>query len=88
LRLAVTRTPLSLADDCAQADLVVAHFPVNRRLRANCDARLIDRRDNWNAGAHAIWIGHNGDLDIRTTNRSRAGRPWGGVGAQNTGGSK
>ncbi|MEO0832875.1 MAG: ComEC/Rec2 family competence protein [Pseudomonadota bacterium] len=88
LRLAVTRTPLSLADDCAQADLVVAHFPVNRRLRANCDARLIDRRDSWNAGAHAIWIGHDGDLDIRTTNRSRAGRPWGGVGAQNTDGSK
>ncbi|MEL6112282.1 MAG: ComEC/Rec2 family competence protein, partial [Pseudomonadota bacterium] len=76
IQVAVTRTPLSLADDCAQADLVIAHFPVNRRLRGNCAAHLIDRRDSWNAGAHAVWVTGQGALRVRTANTRRAGRPW------------
>lgn len=67
--------PLALAEDCERAGLVVAFFPVSDAHRARCAARLIDRRDLWRDGAHAVWIGRNGSARIRTVAEGGE-RPW------------
>jgi len=74
--VAVSNDPLGLADDCARADLVVALYPATRRNRAECGATLIDRRDAWNHGGHAVWIGKNQTFRIKSVAGVRGARPW------------
>lgn len=71
-------TPASLADDCAEARVVVARFPVSAAERAACAAPLLfDAADLAREGALAVWIGA---AEVRVDSvRTRHGRrPWGG----------
>lgn len=76
LEVAVSRRAPGLVEDCARAPLVIALYPVDRRLRDQCSALLIDRRDAWNAGAHAIWIEPGGAIRVQTVAATRGERPW------------
>ena len=64
----------ALADDCAAATVVVSAVPV----RGACgEARVvIDRFDLWRHGAHAVWLGEDGGVRIRSAAWGRRGRPW------------
>ncbi len=74
--VAVSMRAPGLVEDCARAPLVIALYPVDRSLRRQCGTRLIDRRDAWNEGAHAIWIKRNGDIRTQTVAATRGDRPW------------
>lgn len=74
-QIAVTGDPLGLADDCARADLVVALFPVSRPQKEACATSLVDRRDAWNGGALAIWLGPDRPRVV-AVNDLRGKRPW------------
>ncbi len=65
-----------LAEDCVRADLVIAFFPVSGSDWRACDAVLIDRRSIWRRGAHAVWIGSDGEINIKTVAGVRGKRPW------------
>lgn len=72
-RIAVVRQPAALFEDCALADVVVSLEPV----RIPCGAStVIDRFDLWRNGAHAIWVGEDGAIDIRSVQEMRGRRPW------------
>lgn len=92
MRLAVARHPAAIAQDCAQADIVVLNVP---RPQRGCDARatVIDVFDVWGQGAHALYLepaaGGEGPLGaagsgreaqriirIDTVARHRGDRPW------------
>ena len=75
--VAISRRPGGLAVDCARANLVIAVYPVNRRVRDHCKAFLIDRRDAWQNGGAAIWMSGSSPVRIRHVHTGRAGRPWG-----------
>ncbi|OFX04620.1 MAG: hypothetical protein A3E78_05185 [Alphaproteobacteria bacterium RIFCSPHIGHO2_12_FULL_63_12] len=62
-------------DDCARADAVIALYPVARAERESCGALLIDRRDAWNAGAHALYIS-KGEVSAVSAADRRGVRPW------------
>lgn len=74
-RIAFSRNPMGLADDCARADLVVATYPVSDRERRGCKSALIDRRDAWRKGAHAVYLETSG-FRIETVRERRGDRPW------------
>lgn len=74
-KVAVSGRREALDDDCARARLVIAMFPVSRAERAGCAAALIDRRDAWNEGAHAAWIGRQ-EVEIESVKDTRGERPW------------
>jgi len=60
---------------CAGTTPVVSVVP----LRNQCRAALwtIDRFDLWRHGAHAVWLGGNGQpVRIETTRQERGDRPW------------
>ncbi len=73
--IAVSSSRAGLDDDCARADLVVAFYPVGDRDRNGCSAELIDRRDAWNDGAHAVFVAKD-DMRITTVAEGRGRRPW------------
>ncbi|MBB5520049.1 ComEC/Rec2 family competence protein [Amphiplicatus metriothermophilus] len=79
-RLAVSTDPLGLAEDCARADLVVALYFLDGANGRACAARLVDRGAVWREGAHAVWIGRDGAIRIRTVAEMRGKRPWTGAG--------
>ncbi len=60
---------------CAEADVVIADFPL-RRLCRHVQVR-IDRFDLWARGAHALHIGRNGTLQMRTAADFHRHFPWG-----------
>lgn len=73
--VAISKSGLGLKDDCSRAEIVIALYPVRRRDRQGCGAMLIDRRDAWNMGAHAVFVTERG---IKTINAAdlRGARPW------------
>jgi competence protein ComEC len=73
--IAVSVDRAGLDDDCARAALVLALYPASRSERRNCAARLIDRRDAWEKGAHAVYV-DDGDIRIVTSADRRGARPW------------
>lgn len=75
VRIAVSRDPLALADDCRRADLVIALYPVKTTQGGSCGGRLIDRRQAWDKGAHAVWFTRDG-FRVETVNGIRGSRPW------------
>lgn len=77
--VAFSENPMGLAEDCARADIVIALYPVDGSTWSDCRARLIDRRSAWMRGAHAVWIGNDGEIRIRTVNGIRGERPWSGA---------
>jgi competence protein ComEC len=78
LRIAFLGDRIGLDDDCFRADLVIAFFPVAAADRAGCAAGLIDRRDVWRGGAHAVYL-HEGEIRIVTAAERRGARPWTGA---------
>jgi competence protein ComEC len=73
--VALVQEPAALAEDCPIADLVISTEPVHRRL-CPTPQRIIDRFDLWRDGAHAVWIGADGDLTVRSVRDLRGTRPW------------
>jgi competence protein ComEC len=71
-RVAVTTDARAVADDCREAEVVIALVPTRGRCRAA--TLVIDRFDLWRNGAHAIWL--SPELKV-VSHRSHAGtRPW------------
>ena len=67
---------MGLARDCSQANLVIALYPVNRRLAPECQAQLMDQRGAWNVGARSLWINEQGEFTIKTVAQYSGNRPW------------
>jgi competence protein ComEC len=72
--IAIVRQPLALAEDCRIADVVVSLEPV--RVPCPATTAVIDRFDLWRNGAHAIWVGGDGSIEIRSVQQMRGDRPW------------
>ncbi len=75
-RIAVSRAPIGLAQDCNRADVVIAVYPVSGPDWRACRAVLVDRGSSWRRGAHALWLNKNGAVRVRTTSAARGRRPW------------
>ncbi len=75
-KIAFSRSPLSLAEDCNWADILVADDPVDKR---NCAAgTVIDKFDTWKYGAHGVWLAADGDkaVTVKRVQLLRGHRPW------------
>ena len=72
--VALVRDFRALHDDCHRVDIIVSAVPV----RSHCPSAksVIDRFDLWRDGAHAIWIGSNGQVRIESVQKKRGIRPW------------
>ncbi|MBS0274411.1 MAG: ComEC family competence protein [Proteobacteria bacterium] len=70
--IAASTRAMALAEDCANADIVVSASPV----RGLCAAPklVVDRFDVARNGAYAVWFGK--PLRIRNVREARGGRPW------------
>lgn len=83
-RIAISGNRSGLEDDCDRADVVIALYPVAKRDRKGCKAMLIDRRDAWNSGAHALYVTKDG-VKIISAAEKRGARPWTGQAAPRPG---
>jgi competence protein ComEC len=70
--VALIRDGAALAEDCADADLVVSPVAAHRACRG---PRVIDRNDTWHNGGHAVWLGADG-IRIETVRAWQGDRPW------------
>lgn len=72
-RIALVSDEKRLAEACGSADIVLSTVDAQARCRG--PRLLIDRRDAWRDGAHALWLD---DLGVRreTANARRGDRPW------------
>jgi competence protein ComEC len=70
--VALIRDGAALAEDCANADLVVSPVAAHRACRRPL---VIDRIDTWKKGGHAVWLDADG-IRIETVNGWRGERPW------------
>lgn len=74
----------ALADDCERADILIAPMWLDDARRDLCPkpVLIIDRRDLWENGAHAIYLSRRfwgepgGSIALATAARSRGERPW------------
>lgn len=74
LLIAMPRTPASLADDCAVADIVVLKV---QQVQPCPSAKLVvDRPMLERDGVHAIRIAGSGGVHVNTVEASRGARPW------------
>ncbi len=71
--VAIPRLATARADDCREADLIVAVDP----FPPPCPSavHVLDRWDLWRNGAHAIWLEPTG-IRIETVGDGRRSRPW------------
>lgn len=70
--VALVRQADALAEDCAEAELVVSLVPVRR----NCPGpRVIDRFDLWRNGTHAVWLEASGPR-VESVRERQGERPW------------
>ena len=72
--VALVQQPMALLEDCGVADVVVSLEPV--RVPCHPTTAIIDRFDLWRDGVHAIWIGDDGSIEIRSVREMRGERPW------------
>lgn len=72
-RVAMVSDERRLAEACGSADIVLA--TIDARTRCRGPRLVLDRRDAWRDGAHALWLD---DLAVRqeTANARRGDRPW------------
>jgi competence protein ComEC len=70
---ALVQDASALAEDCRNADVVIATIPVRRRC-ASAQA-VIDRFSLWREGGHAVWL-EPGAVRIESVRASRGERPW------------
>jgi len=73
-QVAIAFTSEAVAEDCDRADLVLSAVPI----RGNCakPAATIDFFDLWRGGAHAIWLGRDGEIRIENVAAGLGARPW------------
>ncbi|MEQ8825795.1 MAG: ComEC/Rec2 family competence protein [Filomicrobium sp.] len=72
-RVAVSKSPASLRDDCRRADVVIAA----RRVRQPCAADLvIDRAALDRLGTHAVYMGTEDGWSVETVAQQQGQRPW------------
>ncbi|MEM6413985.1 MAG: ComEC/Rec2 family competence protein [Pseudomonadota bacterium] len=67
--------PVGIRTDCARADLVIAFYPVAKKIGDACKAKIIDRREAWRGGAQAIYL-KDGALTVKSNAHVRGKRPW------------
>jgi competence protein ComEC len=72
--VALVQQPMALLEDCSMADVVVSLEPV--RVPCHPTTAVIDRFDLWRNGVHAVWIGDDGSIEIRSVREMRGDRPW------------
>jgi competence protein ComEC len=72
--IALVQQPMALLEDCDDSDVVVSLEPV--RVPCHPTTAVIDRFDLWRNGVHAIWIGDDGSIEIRSVREMRGERPW------------
>ncbi|MDA1132511.1 MAG: hypothetical protein O2905_04725 [Proteobacteria bacterium] len=70
--VALAETEDALAEDCREADAVVAVVAVFIPCAAGV---VVDRLDLWRQGAHAIWITPAG-VRVDSVSERRGNRPW------------
>lgn len=72
-RIALVSDEKRLAEACGSADIVLSTVDAQARCRG--PRLVIDRRDAWKDGAHALWLD---ELGVRreTANARRGDRPW------------
>jgi len=72
-RIALVSDEKRLAEACGSADIVLSTVDAQARCRG--PRLVIDRRDAWKDGSHALWLD---DLNVRreTANARRGDRPW------------
>lgn len=73
-RVVYVSEPAAAALPCADADILIADFPLRGRCRAA--PTRIDRFDVWRNGAYAISISEGGDVVTTTVAQVRGLRPW------------
>jgi len=72
-RVALVSDDRRLAEACGSADIVLSTVDAQGRCRG--PRVVIDRRDAWRDGAHALWLDETG-VRRETTNAARGDRPW------------
>jgi competence protein ComEC len=71
--LALSDTTASLAEDCRQADIVIARVPLRRP--CTTPTVVIDRFALWRFGAHEVWLSPS-KIKIRHAQQARGARFW------------
>ena len=71
--VALVTRPAALADDCAEATVIVARVPVPRSCRA--PVAVIDKWSLWRAGSHAVWLDPDG-VRVESARSVAGDRPW------------
>ncbi len=72
-RVAMVSDDRRLAEACGSADIVLSTVDAQGRCRG--PRLVIDRRDAWRDGAHALWLDESG-VRRETANARRGDRPW------------
>ena len=72
-RVAMVSDERRLAEACGSADIVLSTVDAQGKCRG--PRLVIDRRDAWRDGAHALWLDEIG-VRRETTNAARGDRPW------------
>lgn len=72
-RIALVSDEKRLAEACGSADIVLSTVDAQARCRG--PRLVIDRRDAWRDGAHALWLDDLG-VQRETANARRGDRPW------------
>ena len=70
--VALVRDPMALADDCIEADALVAAVPVPRGCGAGV---VVDRFDLWRYGPHVLYL-HGDGITVRNVAEDVGARPW------------
>ncbi len=70
-RVSFLKSPGAIDEECRWASVVLAFNPVKDY---GCGARVIDKFDVLDHGAHALWLG--GSVQIANADEMRGDRPW------------
>ncbi|PCI56305.1 MAG: hypothetical protein COB36_05895 [Alphaproteobacteria bacterium] len=73
------RNPYIQNDECGWADIMISTKTIEKiyKRENHCKARvIIDKFDSWRNGAHAIWVGGDGDVTLRNVAEATSNRPW------------
>jgi len=69
--------PDGLEDDCLNALLVIARYPVSKQQRDTCGKIVIDQQDLWRFGAMSLWLDPRGNLiNQDSVSNHQAKRLW------------
>ena len=72
--VALVKDEAALAEACPNTTILITAFPVQHRCQG--PAIIIDRFDLWRWGAHALWLGSDGTVQVRNVAQGQGNRPW------------